>query len=135
MIRPRPSCLLLRSRLLSTPRLYSTPCRTSDGIPVNVSDEPTPTKNVSESNALPISAQGIRDAPIQEYPDEGERQRQMQAPNRAGIWSRSQRPRNEAMSGPRFEQTIMGLQVSCRTPFDRAGRIRPNRLADSKNNP
>ncbi|KAF4974646.1 hypothetical protein FZEAL_8481 [Fusarium zealandicum] len=28
-----------------------------------------------------------------------------QAPNRVGIWSRSQRPRSTAMSGPRFEQT------------------------------
>ncbi|KAK3902493.1 lactobacillus shifted protein [Staphylotrichum tortipilum] len=28
-----------------------------------------------------------------------------QAPNRTGIWSRSQQPRVEAMTGPRFEQT------------------------------
>lgn len=34
-----------------------------------------------------------------------------QAPNRKGIWSRSQRPRNEAMTGPRFEQTDFDLQV------------------------
>jgi len=34
-----------------------------------------------------------------------------QAPNRAGIWSRSQRPRSEAMTGPRFEQTDFDLQV------------------------
>lgn len=27
-----------------------------------------------------------------------------QAPNRAGIWSESQRPKSEAMKGPRFEQ-------------------------------
>ncbi|KAH6694101.1 lactobacillus shifted protein [Plectosphaerella plurivora] len=27
-----------------------------------------------------------------------------QAPNRTGIWSRSQKPRAEAMTGPRFEQ-------------------------------
>ncbi|KAL2164264.1 hypothetical protein VTH06DRAFT_3480 [Thermothelomyces fergusii] len=33
-----------------------------------------------------------------------------QAPNRAGIWSRSQRPRAEAMTGPRFEQTDFELQ-------------------------
>ncbi|KAH8783321.1 hypothetical protein F5883DRAFT_538449 [Diaporthe sp. PMI_573] len=33
-----------------------------------------------------------------------------QAPNRKGIWSRSQRPRNEAMTGPRFEQTDFDLQ-------------------------
>ena len=36
----------------------------------------------------------------------------MQAPNRKGIWSRSQQPRAKAMVGPRFEQTIMADQVS-----------------------
>lgn len=35
-----------------------------------------------------------------------------QAPNRAEIWSRSQKPRSEAMTGPRFEQTNFDLQVS-----------------------
>lgn len=34
-----------------------------------------------------------------------------QAPNRAGVWSRSQRPRAQAMTGPRFEQTNFDLQV------------------------
>jgi len=34
----------------------------------------------------------------------------MQAPNRKGVWSRSQNLREKAMSGPRFEQTIMDLQ-------------------------
>ncbi|ROW13099.1 hypothetical protein VPNG_05946 [Cytospora leucostoma] len=33
-----------------------------------------------------------------------------QAPNRKGIWSRSQQPRSEAMTGPRFEQTDFDLQ-------------------------
>ncbi|PHH91303.1 hypothetical protein CDD83_1007 [Cordyceps sp. RAO-2017] len=33
-----------------------------------------------------------------------------QAPNRADIWSRSQRPRATAMTGPRFEQTDFDLQ-------------------------
>ncbi|EFQ33344.1 zinc-finger domain-containing protein [Colletotrichum graminicola] len=33
-----------------------------------------------------------------------------QAPNRAVIWSRSQKPRAEAMTGPRFEQTDFSLQ-------------------------
>jgi hypothetical protein len=35
----------------------------------------------------------------------------MQSPNRKGIWSRSQQPRERAMVGPRFEQTIMADQV------------------------
>lgn len=34
-----------------------------------------------------------------------------QAPNRVGIWSRSQKPRSQAMTGPRFEQTDFDLQV------------------------
>lgn len=54
---------------------------------------------------------GLRDAPLQEMPKESEQQRQMQAPNRKEVWSRSQETRERAMSGPRFEQTIMGMQV------------------------
>ncbi|KAF4124178.1 NADH dehydrogenase (ubiquinone) Fe-S protein 6 [Geosmithia morbida] len=33
-----------------------------------------------------------------------------QAPNRLGIWSRSQQPRSKAMTGPRFEQTDFDVQ-------------------------
>jgi hypothetical protein len=35
----------------------------------------------------------------------------MQAPNREGVWSRSQQAREKAMVGPRFEQMIMYDQV------------------------
>ncbi|KAI0168298.1 zinc-finger domain-containing protein [Pestalotiopsis sp. NC0098] len=41
---------------------------------------------------------------------ENEERGLQQAPNRAGIWSRSQKPRAQAMSGPRFEQTDFDLQ-------------------------
>lgn len=41
----------------------------------------------------------------------------LQAPNRAEIWSRSQRPRSEAMTGPRFEQTDFDLQVRWSGPL------------------
>lgn len=34
-----------------------------------------------------------------------------QAPNRVEVWSRNQKPRTTAMSGPRFEQTEFDLQV------------------------
>ena len=54
---------------------------------------------------------GLRDEPLQEMPEKSEEQRQMQAPNRKEVWSRSQEKREVAMSGPRFEQTIMGMQV------------------------
>jgi hypothetical protein len=42
---------------------------------------------------------------------EADEMRAMQAPNREGIWSRSQKPREQAMVGPRFEQIIMKDQV------------------------
>ncbi|KAI1768855.1 zinc-finger domain-containing protein [Hypoxylon sp. FL1150] len=41
---------------------------------------------------------------------ENEERGLQQAPNRKEIWSRSQRPRATAMSGPRFEQTDFSLQ-------------------------
>ena len=92
-------------------RRYATSERTSDKVPTNDPNPPAPVQNVSDSNAVPISAQGLRDAPLQEMPEDSERQRQMQAPNRKEPWSRSQQPRDRAMSGPRFEQTIMEFQV------------------------
>ena len=58
-----------------------------------------------------MSAMGLQDADLQELPEDAEKQRQMQAPNRAQVWSRSQQPRDRAMSGPRFEQTLMDYQV------------------------
>lgn len=54
---------------------------------------------------------GLQDGDLQELPEDAQRQRVMQAPNRKGIWSRSQQPRERAMSGPRFEQTLMEYQV------------------------
>ena len=92
-------------------RAYATGDRTSDRVPTNDPSPPDLAPNVSSTNALPTDAQGARDKPLQEVPEEGESQRQMQAPNRNEVWSRSQQPRDRAMSGPRFEQTIMGLQV------------------------
>ena len=94
-------------------RAYSTRDRTSDRLPTNDPSPPQPVQNVSETNAVPISPQGLRDedVPLQEMPEDSERQRVMQAPNRLDPWSRSQQPRERAMSGPRFEQTIMEYQV------------------------
>jgi len=43
--------------------------------------------------------------------EDAEYKRSMQAPNRKGIWSRSQMPREKAMVGPRFEQMIVEDQV------------------------
>lgn len=96
-------------RLLLRP--YATADRTSDRVPTNDPEPPKPVKNVSDSNAVPISAMGLQDGDLQELPEDAQRQRVMQAPNRKGIWSRSQQPRERAMSGPRFEQTLMEYQV------------------------
>ena len=102
------------SSLLSLHQPYSTASRTSDRVPTNDPNPPAPAQNVSETNALPSSPAGNRDMPLQEMPEDSERQRQMQAPNRKGVWSRSQAERAQAMSGPRFEQTIMEYQVRLR---------------------
>jgi NADH dehydrogenase (ubiquinone) Fe-S protein 6 len=54
---------------------------------------------------------GVGDHPLQEYTSDAEKMRVMQAPNRKEVWSRSQMPREMAMQGPRFEQTIIEVQV------------------------
>ena len=103
-------------------RGYATSDRTSDRVPTNDPNPPTPVENVSASNAVPIDPQGLQDAPLQESPEDSEKQRQMQAPNRKEPWSRSQQPRDRAMSGPRFEQTIMELQVRTSIGFKPTAR-------------
>lgn len=77
---------------------------------VNDPNPPKEVPNVSKTNELPV-ATPQRDAPLQEYAEDAEKLRVMQAPNRSGVWSRSQHPRAMAMTGPRFEQTIMEYQV------------------------
>ena len=86
----------------------------SERIPTNDPSPRPPVPNVSETNAVPTSTGGKQDALLQEDPDVAEQRRIMQAPNRHNVWSRSQERREVAMRGPRFEQTIMELQV-CRT--------------------
>jgi NADH dehydrogenase (ubiquinone) Fe-S protein 6 len=67
------------------------------------------------TDQVPTDAMGARDAPLQEMVADGEKKRELQAPNRAGIWSRNQQQREVAMEGPRFEQTIMDTQVCYQT--------------------
>lgn len=77
-------------------------------------NDPNPrkeTQNVSGTNELAVDSMGAWDKSLQESVEDAEKQRQLQAPNRKGVWSRSQMPRELAMSGPRFEQTIMEAQV------------------------
>lgn len=98
-------------------RYYATSDRTSDKVPTNDPNPPKPVQNVSDTNAVPVET-GLRDEPLQEMPEDSEKQRQMQAPNRAEPWSRSQMPRERAMSGPRFEQTIMEYQPQPQAAID-----------------
>ena len=90
---------------------YSTATSYSDRVPTNDPNPSKPAQNVSETNATPLE-EWKRDADMVESTKDAEKQRTMQAPNRAKVWSRSQAPRELAMSGPRFEQTIMEYQVS-----------------------
>lgn len=77
---------------------------------LNNPNAPKKVPNVSKTNELPMDTH-VRDKALQENSEVAEKFRVMQAPNREGIWSRSQNPREKAMSGPRFEQTIMEVQV------------------------
>lgn len=72
---------------------------------------PTTKPNVSGTNTVPTDSVGVWDATLQEDPAAAEKLRSLQAPNRANTWAASQQPREKAMVGPRFEQTIMETQV------------------------
>ncbi|GAB7351026.1 hypothetical protein MBLNU459_g1512t3 [Dothideomycetes sp. NU459] len=83
--------------------------RSASDNPVPANDpNPTPQQSpVSATNATASSSEGSFDKALQESVAAGEERRVAQAPNRGGVWSRSQQPREKAMAGPRFEQTIM----------------------------
>ncbi|MCJ1446639.1 MAG: hypothetical protein MMC23_007145 [Stictis urceolatum] len=84
----------------STIRLSSTTARDKDRVATNDPVPKADTPNVSSTNATPVTKQGIESGYMVEKPEAGEKQRQMQAPNRKEVWSRSQTPRDRAMSGP-----------------------------------
>lgn len=112
--RSRIAALSTRSSRLVQPAYYSVTASRLSENPRPTSD-PTPRKlkpDVSSTNAVPIDSIGARDAPLQELSETGERSPLLQAPNRATTWAASQLPRERAMTGPRFEQTIMEDQVS-----------------------
>ncbi|KAK0947789.1 hypothetical protein LTR29_000690 [Friedmanniomyces endolithicus] len=90
-------------------RAASSSRSTDNPVPAN-DPHPTPAHSPvhpNTTNALATSSEGAGDFILQESPAKAEERRVMQAPNREGIWSRSQKPRAEAMVGPRFEQTVM----------------------------
>jgi NADH dehydrogenase (ubiquinone) Fe-S protein 6 len=99
---------LSRKAQFSARRAYA--YSANDKQEINDANPPKEVPNISKTNELPIETPH-RDGTLQENAKEAEKLRVMQAPNRAGVWSRSQNPRARAMSGPRFEQTIIDLQV------------------------
>lgn len=106
----------LRSLRLSRSALRSSYSSTTTDNPVPANNpNPEVTKNkidvASPTNVLPSSSTGGHGRALVEPPEEGEARRQMQAPNRAGVWSRNQQSREKAMIGPRFEQMIVRDQV------------------------
>ncbi|KAK3714098.1 hypothetical protein LTR37_008127 [Vermiconidia calcicola] len=102
--------MLPRRTLRLLPRLRSSYSTTTDNpVPAN-NPKPEVAENqftISSTNAIPTSSSGSHDGVLTETPEDGEKKRLLQAPNREGIWSRSQMPRAKAMIGPRFEQVIM----------------------------
>jgi hypothetical protein len=102
----------LRTAPRRLPALRSAYSTTPDNpIPANDPKGRHPRSPVSVTNATPTSSEGSQDKVLQESVEKAEELRTMQSPNRKGIWSRSQQPRERAMVGPRFEQTIMVDQV------------------------
>lgn len=109
--------LRLRSalRVPSAVRTYSSAAKAE--VPANDAASRKSVPTVSETNAMPTSSEGSFDKVLQESTEKAEALRRQQAPNREGIWSRSQQPREVAMRGPRFEQSIMEDQVRLNSPF------------------
>ena len=107
------------SRRTNTIRTYAESSHGAQSVATANDPNPKPAHSPvapTTTNAMATSAQGGFDKVLQESAEEGEEKRVMQAPNRTGIWTRSQKPRAEAMVGPRFEQTIMEDQV-CRALY------------------
>ncbi|GAB7342769.1 hypothetical protein MBLNU457_g0908t2 [Dothideomycetes sp. NU457] len=101
----------LRARCFSTSAMLRN-SSSDNPIPANDPNAGKPGRSpVSSTNATPLSSEGNMDKALQESVEKGEERRVMQAPNRKEVWSRSQNPREKAMAGPRFEQTIMQDQV------------------------
>ena len=95
---------------------YVSTATTSNQVPANDPVKRDAKPNVSSTNEMATSSEGSFDKVLQESVEDAEEMRVTQAPNYKGIWSRSQNPRAVAMSGPRFEQTIIADQV-CRGFF------------------
>jgi NADH dehydrogenase (ubiquinone) Fe-S protein 6 len=110
-------CLLAArsSRLTARANLTSSAARQRNPNPENPIPTNTPSPkevtSISETNAVPVDSMGGQDASIQESVEAATKQLQRQAPNRDRPWAKGQQERSAAMTGPRFEQTMMEWQV------------------------
>ncbi|KAI0010150.1 zinc-finger domain-containing protein [Xylariaceae sp. FL0662B] len=100
--------LQLPQRTYAVQRTFATSARLHEAnAPVVPKSETTP-ETKSEEDSLGVT--------------ENEERGLSQAPNRKEIWSRSQRPRAAAMTGPRFEQTDFDLQPQPRAAIENIHR-------------
>ena len=106
-----PSPISSYTRSLTTTTRLAAGATGDNPIPANDPNPRSPPQTVSETNAVSTSSVGSWDRTLMESVEDAEYKRSMQAPNRKGIWSRSQMPREKAMVGPRFEQMIVEDQV------------------------
>ena len=106
--RSRAARQLSRRALVPARRSYAFTAKDQAGI--NDPNKPKEVPNVSKTNEVATTSLD-KEQDLKESVEKGEELRIAQAPNRAGTWSRSQIPRAQAMTGPRFEQTIMEYQV------------------------
>lgn len=113
-VRPR---FAIRTYTSTVPRL------SENRIPANDATPPAPASKAdvagkdTEPSGVPIESLVKMENQYQEDPVVAEAIRSLQAPNRATTWAASQQPREQAMTGPRFEQTIMETQVCQPLPF------------------
>ncbi|KAF3479648.1 uncharacterized protein GIQ15_06624 [Arthroderma uncinatum] len=106
-------CILTAQSSRFVPRATYTstvPRLSENTIPTNNPNPAKPVTSVSETNATPVSSMGRQPASMQETVEQAQSQLAMQAPNRATTWAKSQKERAKAMTGPRFEQTIIDHQ-------------------------
>lgn len=107
VLRARGSAQIAKRLISTSARLHNQGPGTGENFEQANADTRKRTPNVSKTNETAVTSFGQMDSRLQESAVDAEKKRTLQAPNRPGVWSRSQMPRELAMSGPRFEQTIM----------------------------
>lgn len=107
-IRPR---FALRTYSTTVPRFSENRIQANEAAPPAPASKTDVGAKDTEPSGVPIESLVKMENQYQEDPVVAEAIRSLQAPNRATTWAASQKPREEAMTGPRFEQTIMETQV------------------------